>query len=575
MHRYAEGGAVSVPGDLPKYGFGGLAKMNIGGGTAPLANGGWMDRLRANRAQFRSEGTNAFLEENPMATAPAVPGGSMNSGSAPLRGAGVPQAAIPIASQTPGMAPPQMIGAGMQMPRAAEGGPMEVGAVPGAQPPGPQPQPQQSPTTWKPKEDYRARLAAWQHESENMWMMAGGLEGVQKFRNMSDAAARREIMGYGLQAIRNMDEGMVGEAMRAGNSALEATPFDTGMKFIARNGELHMQGKDGVPSGPLNSDALRAFVEDHMKTPEAYLDWKKQNETGRHNLETEATARVTAQSGRMTAEAAREKASYAGQNADASTLTALAAYENSQAARERAQRMALEAAAGGWDNNNRMAIERDSDDWVLDNFDPLHEDIGNHFKDNPIAWVDFKNDVLELQLYNPWNEDSQSGSVGRDAASVVSQLVRQPGGVSEGDLGLEEGDFQISEHAEAPGELIANYKGQLIALPKVMHADARKNSAYREGPAKDPNVNPDPVPAGVLPGAQAAPPTPAGPVDPDAPPLAKEDEEAGYRWGQLGNGQWVLMNQYGDPETSLAPPPKREQPFKGKTDQYIMGQRPG
>ena len=50
------------------------------------------------------------------------------------------------------------------------------------------------------------------------------------------------------------------------------------------------------------------------------------------------------------------------------------------------------------------------------------------------------------------------------------------------DPNLKEGDFQIGTHPAAPGEMIANYKGQLIALPKVMHLDAKKNSAYSETP---------------------------------------------------------------------------------------------
>lgn len=509
-----------------------------------------------------------------------------------LRGAGPMQPPIQVPGQVAGGPVAAPVAQAIQMQpwnRAAEGGPVEVlpqyqegGSVEvpaiaaeGAGEITPGPAPQQSPNP-PPPSKYRDRLNAWQRGAESHAMMAGGLETLQKFREMENASSRRMILGYGLDAIRALDEGNVGDAMRAGNSALEATPFDTGMKFVAQNGQLHMVGEDGQPGEALTPNHLRAFVEDNMKTPETYLEWKKQVETERAGREGEKLR------GREAAVSERRitlDETYREQETDAKTLSALAAYENSQAARDRAARMAAAAAAGGWDENNRLAIERDSQDWVLDNFDPLHEDIDDYFKDNPIAWIDFKNDVLELQLYNPWSTQSQSGSVGRDAASIVSQLIRQPGGVSEKDLGLAEGDFMISEHPDAPGEVIVNYKGQLIALPKVMHADARKHSAYLEAPAEGGGdkqqtgaaaPDSDSAPVSALPTGPPAPPPPG------APEMAREDEAAGYRYVKLSNGKWQLANQYGDPVQSLAPPePAAPNPYAGENPYRTMGRRAG
>lgn len=211
-----------------------------------------------------------------------------------LRGAGPVQGAIDVRRSDPAMIQPQM----QQWGRAAEGGPIEVMPrfAEGGMAEVPQPgaiaaegmgeiapaAPQQSPAApQRQPSKYRDRLNAWQRQAENHAMMAGGLETLAKFRETENATSRRAIMGYGLDAIRSLDEGNVGDAMRSGNSALESTPFDTGMKFEASEGKLYMVGRDGKKGEPLTANHLRAFVEDNMKTPETYLEWKKQYEVER------------------------------------------------------------------------------------------------------------------------------------------------------------------------------------------------------------------------------------------------------------------------------------------------------
>jgi hypothetical protein len=170
------------------------------------------------------------------------------------------------------------------LPAAAEGGAIEVPAQQGAMP-APMPQQPQQPAQNMPSR--RDRYNQWYSEAVRLATLTGGLEGYQKFQQMEDAISRRETLGYALQAVRAMDEGNISEALRAGNTALEVTPFDTGLKFVAQNGKLYMQGADGSVGQPLTADALRAFTEDHLKTPENYLDWKQQYEVERSNRENE------------------------------------------------------------------------------------------------------------------------------------------------------------------------------------------------------------------------------------------------------------------------------------------------
>lgn len=132
-----------------------------------------------------------------------------------------------------------------------------------------------------PPPKYRDTYQSWKQNADNLAMRSGGLEGYTKFQEMEDALSRRMVLGYGLDAIRSLDDGDVGSAVKAANTALEVTPFDTGKKFVARNGKVYMEGADGELGGPYDADALRVFVEDNLKTRENYLDWRKQAETER------------------------------------------------------------------------------------------------------------------------------------------------------------------------------------------------------------------------------------------------------------------------------------------------------
>jgi hypothetical protein len=183
-----------------------------------------------------------------------------------------------------------------RMPGAQDGGAMEVPqqaqqpqqqALPQPQQQQALPQPQQQQQPAMPQTTRRERYNDWYNDTARYAILTGGLEGYKMFQDMENATSRRQVMGYALQAVDAMDRGNVGEAMRAGNAALEVTPFDTGMKFEAHNGNLYMVGKDGKRGDPLNADHLRAFTENHMKTPETYLDWKKQYEVERGALVSE------------------------------------------------------------------------------------------------------------------------------------------------------------------------------------------------------------------------------------------------------------------------------------------------
>ncbi len=185
--------------------------------------------------------------------------------------------AIPTGQMSPVMPQAPQVPQPTALPGAADGGEMMVG------PPEAQPMmgPPEAPPPAPPQTTRRERYNQWYNMAASRAALTGGLEGFQKFQEMEDAMSRRQVLGYALQAVRAMDENNVGEAMRAGNAALEVTPFDTGLKFVAQNGKLHMQGADGSVGEPLDANSLRAFTEDHMKTPENYLAWKAQYETER------------------------------------------------------------------------------------------------------------------------------------------------------------------------------------------------------------------------------------------------------------------------------------------------------
>jgi hypothetical protein len=251
------------------------------------------------------------------------------------------------------------------LPGMAEGGQVQV---PPQQPPQQPQQPAALPTQPTPAPtpaanmpSRRERYNKWYGEAAKYAALTGGLEGYQKFQEFENATSRRQVLGYGLQAVQMLDEGNVGEAMRAGNSALESTPFDTGLKFEAKDGKLYMVGKDGKPGQPLNANHLRAFIDNHMKTPEDYLEWKQQYETERSNLEKERTDRRNVATREGELKLAEENAPY---EREAWAAGAYRDIKSGDAAMQNARAAELRAQNAGKDKNeltpaNRIAINND------------------------------------------------------------------------------------------------------------------------------------------------------------------------------------------------------------------------
>jgi len=365
-----------------------------------------------------------------------------------------------------------------RMPGAADGGAMEV---PQAQPqqalPQPQqqalPQPQQQAPV--PQTTRRERYNDWYNDTARYAILTGGLEGYSKFQEMENATSRRQVMGYALQAVDALDKGMVGEAMRAGNAALEVTPFDTGLQFVAHNGELYMQGKDGKRSDkPLNADHLRAFTDQHMKTPESYLDWKKQHETERKNVVDEGIAQTNASSSRMVAEAQKETSKYAGQRADAATTQALASVISALGRRD----AAAHARAGdlGWDPGQSVQIIKGANDYFMNEFEAITPEVDSYLNEHPQEKGKFKSDVSQLVLEQGPGRNG-TNTLDYDKAAIISQLIRQPGGL---DLQEHAPDFKVMRNKET-GDVLAVYDGQRFRLPPSLKQDAIANFKLTEG----------------------------------------------------------------------------------------------
>ena len=398
-----------------------------------------------------------------------------------------------------------------QLPGMAAGGPVQVppqqqaalpvGAVAGEaigeMTPGPTSAPTSAPAANMPSR--RERYNKWYGEAAKYAALTGGLEGYKAFQDMENATSRRQVLGFGLQAVQMLDEGNVGEAMRAGNSALESTPFDTGLKFQANEGKLYMVGKDGVPGQPLSANDLRAYIENHMKTPEDYLEWKQQYETERSNLETErlrggeldvSERQVAVQERRMDLDE-----ELGPRDTAAREMTAAAAALNADA---RLKSAVAKASAYGWDEDNALRISQEVRQWSLDEFTGYNKEAEQFYKDNPQEFTEMKSGVAQIMLSNPWDKKSQRGMVDPDLAATIYQLVTLPGAVN---LKIDEGDFQIATYPDYPGVYFANYKGQIVTLPPILTRDAKRlhesqpkpkpKAATEEDKPEDPAVLPD------------------------------------------------------------------------------------
>lgn len=461
------------------------------------------------------------------------------------------------------------------MPKLAEGGQVEVDPAAAGLPAGQPTQPTQQP----PPSQYKTRreeYKAWQQKAASAAAMSGGLDGLKAFQDHENALSRKQMLGYGMEGVTAMRDGNAGEAVRQLNTMLDVSPEDTGMRWEAYDGKVHLVGTDGNKGKPYNQDAVMALIENNIKTPENYLDFQEQSrkraadaETVRSSKEDERLARKTQ---KEVERAALENEKVARQEADAETAKALAAMINSTANRTKALKALRDAEDNNWSDENALKIVGDSHAFALEDFTAVTEDIQDYYNDNPIAWADFKSDLAAVQLANQYDEASGKGLVEPDLAAVISQLVRQPGGGF--NLADVAPDFHVDTHPDAPGQLFAVYKGKYVRLPEMMHADARKNFDIQEGGGKESNPDTPPAPTAEagLPTEASGPPSPAPPGSPE---LAPEDAAAGYRYLQMRNGQWQLTNQAGDPvQTNVpaAPPPAN---FPGRGDAYIMGQRRG
>lgn len=148
----------------------------------------------------------------------------------------------------------------------------------------------------------RERYNKWYGQMSRLAFLNGGMDGLKQFQDLEDATSRRQALGYAQQAVTAMDEGMVGEAKRLGNTALESLSFDTGMEFVTEDGELKLQGADGSLSTSLRTADLMGFTDDWMKTPEKYLEWKQLEEEKRASMEQEEVARGQLEVNKMHAE---------------------------------------------------------------------------------------------------------------------------------------------------------------------------------------------------------------------------------------------------------------------------------
>lgn len=245
--------------------------------------------------------------------------------SAPAGGPAVAAAATPAAPNIAAPMPPQVagnvgnvsIGAIPEIPAvgAADGGQVQVGppdqpvqppaqALPVQQPPAPPQQAQALPVEQAPEQpEYKTRreeYKAWYKEAERKHAIAGGLEGVKMFRDNENALSRKQMLGYGMEGVAAMRDGNAGEAIRQLNTMLDVSPEDTGMRWEAHDGKVHLVGPDNKRGKAYNQEAVMALIENQIKTPENYLAFQEQSrlraadaETVRKHGEDEKLARRT------------------------------------------------------------------------------------------------------------------------------------------------------------------------------------------------------------------------------------------------------------------------------------------
>jgi hypothetical protein len=388
----------------------------------------------------------------------------------------------------------------LQLPQLAEGGSVTTYPLPDEQAPqqapAPQALPQQQPAPQAPapqalpqqqpaaaqvareqptqQTTRRERYNDWYDETARYAVLTGGLEGYQKFQEMENATSRRQVLGYAQQAIRAMDQNNIGEAMRAGNTALEVTPFDTGLKFEAVNGKLVMVGPDGKAGEPLDANALRAFAEDHMKTPENYLQWKQQYETERKNLVDEGIAQgnlLVDQRQVAVNESQEERESRThDREVQAREGMTLAALMNAKTTSERHKRALEEADKKGYTLGQINGVESSIDKWAVEELNAISPEVAEYYAEYPIAWSNLKSDTKYLQYAN------DPGAVSREDAAIISQMIRQPGGLDLSSMAVKAGIKSFKVDLKPDGRVVANKDGREVLLtPELIEEFYRNN----------------------------------------------------------------------------------------------------
>ena len=134
---------------------------------------------------------------------------------------------------------------------------------------------------------YREAHQQWRQNAESLATKAFGFEGIGKLNELDRTLSQRMVLGYAIQGLEQLNGNNVNGAVRHINTALSVTPYDTGMKAVARDGKLYLQGPEGEEAGPYNATQLRSVVENFIKTPENWMDFRKQDEVERAARESE------------------------------------------------------------------------------------------------------------------------------------------------------------------------------------------------------------------------------------------------------------------------------------------------
>jgi len=319
----------------------------------------------------------------------------------------------------------------------------------------------------------RDKYNEWKKIAEDAAVRAGGLEGLSSFNKMETEISRQQVMGYGLEAIRALNGGSVGEAAKIANTALEASPNDTGLEFFAMNGELYMQGAEGDPSGPLNADALRVFVEDHMKSPETYLAWQKQYEDERANKAKEGIGQQNADSTTLQAE------TYAEESPSRILLNKAKSYQ-ALAAGEAALTSASDSGGDeglAWNENNILKIEEMEATAMDGGLGFSGSWVGEGARNSQLH-SDAVSAAVETRIAN-----GPAAMTHNDASTLARMayfdgLVDNDGNMVPPQTGLLDGLRNVKVLTDDQGNYMVNYKGKNLMVPPHVGTKIQSNKQY-------------------------------------------------------------------------------------------------